>query len=89
MNAIFMNFKNSEISDPPRLLLNLKDKINLRTKDKHIAFSNLSIYYTSKISKSHLRAINSQYQLQHGMKILNCLMDHILYLIFKIILNIY
>ena len=84
-----MNFKNSEISDPPRLLLNLKDKINLRTKDKHIAFSNLSIYYTSKISKSHLRAINSQYQLQHGMKILNCLMDHILYLIFKIILNIY
>ena len=84
-----MNFKNSEISDPPRLLLNLKDKINLRTKDKHIAFSNLSIYYTSKISKSNLRAINSQYQLQHGMKILNCLMDHILYLIFKIILNIY
>ena len=84
-----MNFKNSEISDPPRLLLNLKDKINVRTKDKHIAFSNLSIYYTSKISKSNLRAINSQYQLQHGMKILNCLMDHILYLIFKIILNIY
>ena len=30
MDTIFMNSKNSEISDPHRLLLNLTDKINLK-----------------------------------------------------------
>ena len=45
MNAIFMNSKNSETSDPHRLLLNLTDKIDLRRKGKYIVLSNLSIYY--------------------------------------------
>ena len=39
-----MNSENTRTSDPHRLLLNLKDKINLRRKDKCIALSNLSIY---------------------------------------------
>ena len=42
-----MNSKNSKTSDPHRLLLNLTDKIDLRRKDKYIALSNLSIYYTN------------------------------------------
>ena len=33
--------------------------------------------------------MNLKYQLQHGVKNLNYLMDHILYQIFKIILNMY
>ena len=44
-----MNSEKSETSDPHRLLLNLTDKIDLRRKDKYIALSNLSIYYTWKI----------------------------------------
>ena len=32
INFIFMNSKNSETSDPHRLLLTLKDKIDLRRK---------------------------------------------------------
>ena len=40
-----MIFKNSKTSDPHRLLLNLSDKINLKS-DKYVALSNLSIYYT-------------------------------------------
>ena len=43
-----MNSNSSKTSDPHRLLLNLKDKIDLRRKDKYIALSNLSIYYTWK-----------------------------------------
>ena len=43
-----MNSNSSKTSDPHRLLLNLKDKIDLKRKDKHIALSNLSIYYTWK-----------------------------------------
>ena len=30
MDTIFMNFENSKISGPHRLLLNLTDKINLK-----------------------------------------------------------
>ena len=30
MDTLFVNFKNSETSDPHRLLLNLTDKINLK-----------------------------------------------------------
>ena len=52
MNTIFMNSKNSKTSDPHRLLLNLTDKIDLRRKDKYIALSNLSIYYTWKNIKN-------------------------------------
>ena len=40
-----MNSKNSKTSDPHRLLLNLKDKINLKRSDKYVALSNLCIYY--------------------------------------------
>ena len=43
-----MNSENSKISDPHRLLLNLTDKIDLRRKNKYIALTNLSIYYTWK-----------------------------------------
>ena len=89
MNTILMNFKNSKMSDPHRLILSLKDKIELQRKDKCIALSNLSIYYTWKKNlKSHTITINLKYQLQHGMKNLNLLMGHILYQIFKIIFNI-
>ena len=42
-----------------------------------------------KIYKSHIKTINLKYQLQHEMKNLNYLMDHILHQILKIILNIY
>ena len=41
-----------------------------------------------KIQKSNTNLLNLKYQLRHGMKSLNYLMDHILYLIFKTILNI-
>ena len=41
-----MNSNNSETSDPHRVFLNLTDKTNLKRSDKHVALSNLSIYYT-------------------------------------------
>ena len=49
-----------------------------------LAFTNIH----GKISKSHTIMINLKYKLQHGMKILNCLMDQILYQIFKTISSI-
>ena len=49
-----MNSENSKTSDTHRLLLNLLDKINLKRIDKHIALSNLSIYYIWKKIKSYV-----------------------------------
>ena len=46
MNAIVRNSKNSKTSDSHRLLFHVTDKTYLRRKDRYIAFSNLSIYYT-------------------------------------------
>ena len=43
-----MNSENSKISDLYRILVNLSDKINLKTSDKYAALSNLSTYYTRK-----------------------------------------
>ena len=45
-NTISMNSKNSETPDPHRPLLNLSNKIDLKRKDKYVALSNLSIYFT-------------------------------------------
>ena len=54
MDVIFMNSENSKTPDSHRLLLNLFDKIDLRRKDKYVALTNLSIYYTWKnIKKSY------------------------------------
>ena len=49
-----MNSKNSKRSDPHRLLLNLRDKTNLKRSDKFLALSNLSISHAWKdIKKSY------------------------------------
>ena len=54
MNTIVMNSEISKTSDPHRLLVNLTVKIGLGRKDKYIALSNLSIYYTwTNIKKSY------------------------------------
>ena len=88
MDTIFMNSKNSGTSDTHRLLLNLSDKIDLKISDKYVALSKLSNNYTWKNVKKSYKITNLKYQLRHRMKNLNYLMDHILYQIFKIILNI-
>ena len=50
----FINSRNSNKSDPHRLLFNLSDKISLKRSDKYLALSNLSIDYTyQNIKKSH------------------------------------
>ena len=54
MDTIFMKSKSSKTSHSHRLLLNLTDKINLKRRDKCVALSNLSIYYTCKnVKKSY------------------------------------
>ena len=48
MDTVCMNPENSKTSDGHKLLLNLSYKIDLKSSDKYVALSNLSIYYTWK-----------------------------------------
>ena len=86
-----MNSKNSKISDPHRLLLNLTHKIDLRRKYKYIALSNLSIYYTWKNIKQPYKnnkfkisapTWNEEFELRDGSYSISDIQDYFEY-IFK------
>ena len=68
MDTTSMNSKNSETSDPNRLLPNLLIKINSKRSDKYVALPNRSIYYRQKYIKKPYKKINSKYQLWRRMK---------------------
>ena len=51
MGAMFMNSRNSKKSVPHGLLLNVSDKMYLKSGDKIVAFLNISKYYTWKAVK--------------------------------------
>ena len=53
-----------------------------------LPYQTLTFAIHRKIKKSHREIVNLKYQPQHGIKSLNYLMDHILYQIFQIILNV-
>ena len=84
-----MNSENNKRSDPRRLLLNLSDKINLKRSDKYVALPNISIYYTWKNIKNSYKNNKFKVSAPTWNENLNYLIDHILYQIFKIILNIF
>ena len=46
-----MNSKNSKTFDPHRLRLKLSNKANIKRRDKYVALSDLSNYYTRKDMK--------------------------------------
>ena len=85
METIFMNSRISKTYDPHRLLLNLLDKKNIKRSHRYVTLSNLSIYYTWKNIK---KLMNLKHQLRNRVKSLNYLIHHILYQMFKTILNV-
>ena len=46
MDTVFINSENSKNSEPYVLILKLTDKLDMRSGEKSISLSNLSIYYT-------------------------------------------
>ena len=45
METIFMNTENSKTNEPQKFVLNLSQRLNLRSSNKHVALQNLSVYY--------------------------------------------
>ena len=58
VDTIFMNSENSKTTDPHRLLLNLPEKINLKSSVNYVkyALSIFSMYYTWKNIKSSCKS---------------------------------
>ena len=48
METIFMNTEKIKTNEPHKFYLNLSQRLNLRSSDKHVALQNISIYYTWK-----------------------------------------
>ena len=48
METILMNTENSKTNEPHKFALNLSQRLDLRSTDKHIALQNLSVHYTWK-----------------------------------------
>ena len=48
METVFMNTENSKMNEQNKFVLNLSQRLDLRSSDKHVALQNVSIYYTWK-----------------------------------------
>ena len=92
MITIFTNSKNSKTSNPHRLFLNLTDKIDLSRKDKYIALSNFSIWYTWKnIKKSYKNnkfkisapTWNEEFELPDGLYSVSDIQEYFEYILKK------
>ena len=44
METIFMNAENSKANEPHKFVLNLSQRLDLRSSTKHVALQNVSIY---------------------------------------------
>ena len=75
METIFMNLENSKTNEPQKFVLNLSQRIDLRSSNKHVILQNLSVYYTWKNIKqlyknNELKILaltwNDEFQLPHG-----------------------
>ena len=92
METIFMNMENSETSEPHKFVLNLSQRLGLRSSDKHVALQKLSIYYTWKnIRKQYknnklkiiARTWNDEFELPDGSYSVSDIQDYTEYIIKK------
>ena len=92
METIYMNAENSKTNEPHKFVLNLSQRINLRSLNKHLTLQNLSIYYTRKnMSKQYknneLKIIaptwNDEFELPDGFYSVSDIQDYIEYIITK------
>ena len=92
MDTIFMNSENSKTSEYHILLLKLVDKLDLRSGQKSVALSNLSICYTWKNIKSSYKnnkfkisapTWRDQFELPDGSYSISDIQDYFQYIIKK------
>ena len=55
MKTIFLNMGNSKSNQPHTFVLNLSQRLDLRSSNKHFSLQNLSIYYTWKYIRKQFK----------------------------------
>ena len=89
---MFMNMENSKMNEPRKLVLNLSQKLNLRSSSKHVALQNFSIYHTWKdirkqYKNNQLKIIaptwNYEFDLPNGFYSVSDIQEYIKYIIKK------
>ena len=88
METIFISTQNSNTDESSKFLYEFTDKSNLKNPNKNMVLANLSIYIHGKTLNLNITTITLRLLLQLGMIHLIYLMGHILFLIYKTILNI-
>ena len=92
METISMNTENSKMNGLHKFVLNLSERVDLRSSNKHVAIQNLSIYYTWKnIRKQYknykLEIItptwNDEFELQDDSYSVSDIQDFVEYIIKK------
>ena len=92
MNVIFMNSENSKTSKSNVLELKLTNKLDLRIREKVIALSNLSIYYTRRNIKNSynnnnfkisIPTWNDEFELPNGLYSVSNIQDYFEYILKK------
>ena len=86
MKAILMNSENSKTNEPHKFVLNLSQRLDLKSSNKHIALQNWSIYYTWKSTRQQyknnkLKTItptwNDEFELPDGSNSVSDIQDYI------------
>ena len=83
METVFMSTLNSKTNESNKFMYQITDKLNLKNPNKNMTSPNLSIYDTWSEYNNNKFKISAS----NGMMNLIYLMNLILFLIFKIILN--
>ena len=92
METIFMKTESSKTNEPHKFVLNLSQRLDLKSSDKHVALQNLSIYYTwknirKKYKKNKLRIIaptwNDKFDLPDGSYSVSDIQNYIEFIIKK------
>ena len=92
MESIFMNTENSKTIEPDEFVLNLSQRSDLRSSNKHGLLQNLSIYYPWKnITQQHKNnkpkiirpTWNDEFELPEGSYSVSDSEDYIKYIIKK------
>ena len=58
METIFMNMENSNMNEPHKFGLNLSQRSDLKSSNKHVVLQNLYIYYQWENMRKQYKTIN-------------------------------
>ena len=92
MSTILINTENSKRSEPQKFVINLLQRLDLRSSNKHATLENLSIYYMWKnirqqYKNNKLKIItptwNDEFELPHASYSASGIPDYVKYIIKK------